>query len=334
MKNAFKILSAFLALTITFAALPNQASAFSKSPATVKKVAQNSDGGALAAIAGVQPQASAVAQTAKKAAANAVSVVPFRSDAMKTDIMATVVLPDAYFTNPEQRFPVVYLLHGFGGSHKTWIGIRPDLQRLASMYSVIIVCPDGKTSWYWDAPKKPQFKFETFVSKELVSQVDKKYRTIADRTARAITGLSMGGHGGLWLGFRHQDVFGACGATSGGVDIRPFPRAWKMSENLGERDSNKEIWDSHTVINQLDRLVPNKLAIIIDCGTEDFFYKVNENLHAELLKRKIPHDYITRPGKHNSPYWRNSIAYQLMFFDSYFHDKNFLWTRLGAPKKN
>jgi len=61
------------------------------------------------------------------------------------------------------------------------------------------------------------------VSKELIQWVDENYRTIAERGGRAISGLSMGGHGGLFLGFRHQDVFGACGSMSGGVDIRPFP---------------------------------------------------------------------------------------------------------------
>lgn len=58
---------------------------------------------------------------------------------------------------------------------------------------------------------------------------------------------------------------------SGGLDIRPFPDSWNMKARLGEYASNKEVWDNHTVINQLDRLKDGSLAIIIDCGADDFF---------------------------------------------------------------
>ena len=64
----------------------------------------------------------------------------------------------------------------------------------------------------------------------------------------------MGGHGALWLAIRHQDIFGAAGSTSGGVDIRPFPDNWDMKKQLGEYINNKEIWDNHTVINQINKL--------------------------------------------------------------------------------
>ncbi len=278
--------------------------------------------------------AKATTPAPKPKAPSTVQTILTHSKAMKKNVPVVVVLPDSYFKDNKTRYPVIYLLHGFGGNHRTWISVRPDLQKIASRYDIIFACPDGATSWYWDSPKNPALKYETYVAKELVSQIDKKYRTIKSPKGRAITGLSMGGHGGLWLAFRHQDIFGACGATSGGVDIRPFPKNWRMAESLGNKDSNQEIWEKHTVINQTHLLKPNKLAIIIDCGTEDFFYKVNEALHQDLLEKKIPHDYITRPGKHNSPYWKNSIMYQIMFFDSFFHDANFLWTRQGAPKKN
>lgn len=93
---------------------------------------------------------------------------------------------------------------------------------------------DGKNSWYWDSPTHADSQYETFVSSELVKYIDTHYSTIKDRKGRAVTGLSMGGHGGMWLSIRHKDVFGAGGSTSGGVDIRPFPHEWKMKEQLGE----------------------------------------------------------------------------------------------------
>jgi S-formylglutathione hydrolase FrmB len=60
------------------------------------------------------------------------------------------------------------------------------------------------------------------------------------------------------------------------------------------------------------------LALIIDCGSEDFFYKVNCQLHEKLLDRNIPHDFISRPGVHNWDFWNNSIQYQMLFMSKFF----------------
>ena len=128
----------------------------------------------------------------------------------------------------------------------------------------------------------------------------------------------MGGHGALWNALRHPDVFGAAGATSGGVDIRPFPMNWEMKKQLGEMAANKKVWDNHTVINQLDKIKNGDVALIIDCGEDDFFLNVNKELHQRLLALKIDHDFITRPGGHTLAYWRNSIDYQILFFDKFF----------------
>lgn len=131
----------------------------------------------------------------------------------------------------------------------------------------------------------------------------------------------MGGHGGLFLGFRHQDVFGACGSMSGGVDLRPFPRNWQLGQKLGDTIQNADNWKNYSVVNVIEKYTADSLAIIVDCGTEDFFYDVNKALHEKMLKLKIKHDYIERPGRHDWPYWNNAIKYQLLFFKNYF-DRN------------
>ena len=238
------------------------------------------------------------------------------SVAMNKDVPVTVILPNAYHSM--EKMPVVYLLHGHGDTHTAW-DVKGQTGVLADQYNVILVMPDGGTnSWYWDSPVDPTYKYETFVAKELVAYIDSHYKTLADRTGRAITGLSMGGHGGLWLGIRHQDTYGAAGSTSGGVDIRPFPKNWGMSLRLGTIEQNPKNWDNYTVINIVDQLKPDSMKLIIDCGTEDFFYEVNCALHEKLAAAKIPHDFYTRPGVHNWDYWRNSIKYQILFFSNYF----------------
>lgn len=239
------------------------------------------------------------------------------SPSMKKEIKTVVITPQSYTGKAEM--PVLYLLHGYSDSYAGWVNKAPIIKELSDLYKTIIVCPDAAYgSWYFDSPEDPSFRFETFVSHELIHWTDTHYKTVQSREGRAITGLSMGGHGGLYIGFRHQDVFGACGSMSGGVDIRPFPNNWEIAKRLGAQKKFPDRWEQHTVINQLHLLTPNSMRIIIDCGTADFFYSVNERLHQELVYRNIPHDYISRPGVHNWEYWNNAIKYQMLFFNEYF----------------
>lgn len=249
--------------------------------------------------------------------AGKVDTVNTYSAAMKKNIKAVVIIPHNYELGKE--YPVVYLLHGYSDDYTDWIMKVPVLKDLVDIYDLIIVCPDGGfSSWYWDSPIDEKFRYETYVASELVQWVDKNFKTIKNRSGRAITGLSMGGHGALFLALKHQDVFGAAGSMSGGVDIRPFPKNWDMALRLGKYAEHPEHWEKNTVINMLHLLTPNALRLIIDCGTEDFFFRVNENLHQKLLERNIPHDYITRPGAHNWQYWNNAVNYQLLFMKRFF----------------
>jgi len=246
-----------------------------------------------------------------------VDTIQVYSKSMQKNIKAVIVTPDNYAVAKD--LPVVYLLHGYSGNHLDWINKAKGFEKAADQFNMIIVCPDGGFgSWYWNSPVDPKSQYETFVSDELVKEIDSKYKTIKDRSGRAITGLSMGGHGALYLAIKHQDVFGAAGSMSGGVDIRPFPNNWDIAKLLGTYADQPERWEKNTVVNMLNLLTPNSLAIIIDCGTDDFFYKVNENLHQQLLYRNIPHDYISRPGAHTWPYWTNAVKFQMLFMRNYF----------------
>jgi S-formylglutathione hydrolase FrmB len=246
-----------------------------------------------------------------------VDTVTTYSAAMKKQIKAVVIVPGNYAT--AKALPVVYLLHGYSGNYADWITKARGFEKAADQYQLLVVCPDGGFgSWYWDSPVDSSFRYETYVATELVNWVDGHYKTIKDRKGRAITGLSMGGHGALYLAIKHQDVFGAAGSMSGGVDIRPFPNNWDMAKRLGTYAGHPQNWEQNTVINLLHLITPNSLSLLIDCGTEDFFYEVNKKLHEELSYRNIAHDFITRPGAHNWPYWQNAVQYQLLFMSNYF----------------
>jgi S-formylglutathione hydrolase FrmB len=229
-----------------------------------------------------------------------------------------VVTPDSY-KNKQQHYPVVYILHGHSGNYSDYVKKIPAIVAMADVYQEILVFPDGGfNSWYLDSPVDSSLRFETYVGKEIPSWIDQHYRTKAGRQYRAITGLSMGGHGALYLAIRHQDTFGAAGSMSGGVDFRPFPNNWQLAEKLGTYQEHASNWDQHVVVSQLSGLKNDSLSLIIDCGVKDFFIDVNRQLHQRLMEQGISHDYIERPGGHSWDYWSNSIMYQLFFFNRFF----------------
>ncbi len=259
--------------------------------------------------------------TAGIARAATVDTISIYSNSMQRSIKTVVIRPSSYGDNTK-RFPVVYLLHGAFGSYSNWILKVPHIQKLADEYQMMIVCPDGGyTSWYFDSPVDSSFRFETFVGMEVPAYIDANYRTIADRKGRAITGLSMGGHGGIFLGFRHADLYSACGSTSGALHVTVITNRYDVEKRLGDTAINRKYWNDWSVLNVVEHYPKDSLAIIIDCGTEDRVLPMNKAVHEKMMKLKIPHDYTERPGEHNWAYWNTSIDYQLLFFRRHFDKK-------------
>jgi S-formylglutathione hydrolase FrmB len=254
--------------------------------------------------------------------AGAVDTVFIRSAKMHKDIKCVVIKPDDY-DKSNIRYPVVYLLHGHGGNYAQWINLAPQLKKAVDDLHLLIVCPDGGySSWYFDSPIDSSIRYETYITRDVIAYIDAGYRTLPEKKGRAIAGLSMGGHGALYLSALHPDLFGAAGSMSGGVDIRPFPDKWDIAKVLGDITKFAPYWDEHSAINAMEKLKNNELRLIIDCGVDDFFMEVNRDLHRRLLQRRIDHDFIERPGEHNSAYWNNAVDSQMIFFRKYFDEMN------------
>jgi S-formylglutathione hydrolase FrmB len=251
-----------------------------------------------------------------------VDTVNIYSNAMHKSFNCVVIKPAVMMQTKGIAFPVVYLLHGYSDNYSNWIMKVPELKSYADEFKIIIVCPDGHfSSWYFDSPIDSAMRYETYIGKEVPAFIDANYPTISNRNGRAISGLSMGGHGGLFLGFRHADLFGACGSMSGGVDLASVRSRFDVIKRIGDTIQYAENWNKYSVIHVIENYPKDSLAIIIDCGTDDFFYANNHALHEKMLRLKIPHDYIERPGKHDWNYWANAVKYQLLFFRNFF-DRN------------
>lgn len=247
-----------------------------------------------------------------------VDTVSIDSKAMHRTYKAVVIKPGSY-KKKNGLFPTVYLLHGHSGDFTDWIKKVPQLKTYADDYQLLIVCPEGTySSWYWDSPVDTTMRFETYVAKEVPAFIDAHYRTIKDRRARAITGLSMGGHGGLFLGFRHAGFFSACGSMSAAVDIPSLlGRKIGIEKLLGDT-ANIERYKNYSVFAEMEHYPKDSLAIIMDCGVDDFTIDMNRKAHRRMVELKIPHDYTERPGKHEWPYWAGAIQYQLLYFHNHF----------------
>lgn len=243
------------------------------------------------------------------------------SKAMGKEIPNLVISPNSS-SNSSVSYPVVYLLHGAGGSFLDWSSNVAGLSQYCDNNELILVCPDaGFNSWYFDSPVDSSFRYETYITKELITQVDVLYPTIINSKFRAITGLSMGGHGAFYLAIRNQNIFSFAGSMSGGLDIRPFKNNWSLADRLGDFTSNQKNWEINTVTNMVKQLDNSDLELIFDCGKQDFFFEVNNVFHQKLLDNNIPHIYNVNEGSHNWNYWSKAIFTHLTFFTNKFQQQ-------------
>ncbi|UWY26364.1 esterase family protein [Flavobacterium sp. TR2] len=266
-----------------------------------------------------------------------VDTLQVASTAMGKTYKAAVVLPNSY-TKSKTAFPVMYLLHGAYGHFSDWLKNTPNkklVHNLADQYNMIIVMPEGETfSFYIDSPVNKESQFETFITQEVIQKVDKTYKTIANKSGRVITGLSMGGHGALYLSARHPELFCAAGSMSGAVDMSTMLNRDSsaqivklMQPVFGDKSGNTELYEQNSVLRMADKIKANKLPLIIDCGVDDFLIEPNRELHRRLVYNKVDHDYIERPGAHTWDYWENSLPYHALFFNK------ILAKNQGAAKK-
>lgn len=212
----------------------------------------------------------------------------------------------------KDKLPTIILLHGYGGNYKQWNNIM-DAQKYADDYGYILICPDGLVkSWYLNSPAKADWQYETFFFDELLPKLKTDFPI--DNDNLFITGLSMGGHGALWLFLKHPELFKSAGSTSGGINLRDAIGRFGVPELLGNPAKDSDIWLKYSVITEIYKLSGTKKEIIFDCGAGDFFYQSNNAMKKKCDSLKINATYISQPGVHNATYWKKSIKQQFEFF--------------------
>lgn len=244
-----------------------------------------------------------------------VQTVHFESTMVGKTLPYNVLLPIDYNQRAARtkRYPVLYLLHGLTGHYTNWLE-HAQLADYAKPYELIIIMPEGNDGWYSDSASVPTDKYESYIVRELIPDVEKRFRVSTKRGGRAIAGLSMGGYGALKFGVKYPELFAFAGSLSGALgaaswteaDLRGFEFIWRtLAPIFGLEDSPMRAAND---VNKLYREVPaSRIAalpyVYLDCGTEDPLLSSSRSLAAILLERKIPHEYRQLPGTHAWPYW-------------------------------
>lgn len=246
-----------------------------------------------------------------------VETIQLQSKLVNTTLPYNVILPADYRTSKTRRYPVLYLLHGLSGHYSDWL-TRTNVADYAAQYRLIIVMPEGNDSWYVDGAAGSNDKYESYILKELMPDVDRRYRTIQARYGRAIAGLSMGGYGAIKYGLKYPSTFAFAGSVSGAFGVTRYTEkemggaSWEpFLKTFGPVGS--ETRKANDVFEITRALTPGRVASLpyfyFDCGTEDAAQHFNPNreLSQLFLEKKIPHEYRELPGNHSWQYWDQQV---------------------------
>jgi S-formylglutathione hydrolase FrmB len=253
----------------------------------------------------------------ESAAVASVETVQFQSKLVNTTLPYNVILPPGYRAASTTRYPVLYLLHGWAGHYTDWL-TRTNVADYAAQYRMIVVMPEGNDSWYVDSGSGPADKYESYILKELVPDVDQRYRTIQARYGRAVAGLSMGGYGAIKYGLKYPASFVFAGSMSGAFGVTRYTQNEMGGSNwepflkiFGPVGS--ETRKANDVFEIARGLSSARVASLpyfyFDCGTEDAgqHFNPNRELSELFIEKKIPHEYRELPGGHSWAYWDQQV---------------------------
>jgi enterochelin esterase-like enzyme len=221
-----------------------------------------------------------------------------------------VYLPPDYY-HSQKHYPVLYMLHGAGGNYTEWTdSFLPEqadrLMAAGEIPPMIVVMPDGGGQTYWANWSEGGPRWGDYMTDDVVSTIDQRYRTLPNASSRAIGGLSMGGLGALNLALQHPDVFGVVGAHSPSVRLEPDPALWFLQ--------GQTFWENDPVWLAQNRQGLNGLTIWLDAGTEDVWLPNIEAVHAALLDEGLHPIWHNFPGPHEAEYWIEHVPDYLRFY--------------------
>ncbi|MBE7500494.1 MAG: esterase family protein [Verrucomicrobiales bacterium] len=206
-----------------------------------------------------------------------------------------VYTPPGYTS--DQKYPVLYLLHGIGGDETEWQRFAtPDvlLDNLIAdgkAVPMIIVMPNGRAQPD-DRPgpnpmaTAPAFaRFERDLLDDVIPAIQARYSTFTDRESRALAGLSMGGGQALNFGLGHLDTFAWVGGFSSAPNTKP--PAELVPDPAAAKEKLRLLW--------------------LSCGNKDGLIRISQGVHGYLKEQGVPHVWHVDGNGHDATHWRNNL---------------------------
>ncbi len=206
-----------------------------------------------------------------------------------------VYTPAGY--SPDQKYPVLYLLHGIGGDETEWQRlckpevIMDNLIADGKAVPMIVVMPNGRAQKNDRAEgnvfaSAPAFeKFEADLFEDVIPAIESRYAVSADREHRALAGLSMGGGQSLNFGLTHLDTFAWVGGFSSAPNTRP--PAELVPDPAAMREQLKLLW--------------------LGCGNKDGLIPISQGVHAYLKEHDVPHVWHVDSHGHDGVEWSKNL---------------------------
>jgi len=248
------------------------------------------------------------------------------SKILSQDREYAVYLPKSYSTNPDKKYPVLYLLHGGGGSHKDWpqqgslVGAANQIIDANDATEMIVVCPEaGKNLMnYFNSPG---WLYEDYFFQELIPFIESNYRVKADKKHRAIAGLSMGGGGTIVYASHHPEMFCAAYAMSAYLYRQNLPF---LNFNDPVQKKVHQLVDDNNCVKFVLNASKDKIEAMktvswfVDCGDDDFTFKPNLEFILAMQSAGVPMQVRIRDGAHTWEYWHSALYIALPFVSNEF----------------
>ena len=233
-----------------------------------------------------------------------------------------VVLPPSYDRDTARRYPVLYFLHDGWGNERSLDsnGVVASLSLLMSQGSLpefLLVAPGAPGSWFSDFHDGVH-RYEEFLTGDLIGEVESRYRVLAGRTSRGITGISMGGYGAFKLALKHPDLYGSVSSLSGALipmEWEDLPRysgfaRWTLKHVFGSsrQDNSLAANDVWEILRGLHFDRP-PFAAHLRAGAQDVYglNGVAAQFGAYLTEHGVPASVVLEPGGHDWAYWRRAM---------------------------
>jgi S-formylglutathione hydrolase FrmB len=236
--------------------------------------------------------------------------IKFFSNALQREMPYRVVLPAGY-SSTGQKFPVIYLLHGGGGGFRDWTNFSDIAQYAADGH--ILVMPEGESSYYVNSSTKPEDRYEDYILKDLIHDVEQRFPAAQSRDERAIVGISMGGFGAIVLALKHPELFAFAGGMSPALDVpsRPFSikriSQWRRFRSIFGSWNGQHQRENDPFVLARSADVTKAPYFFLSCGDKEGLLPANRKFASLLGQQNFKYEFHVAPGGHDWNQWNAQL---------------------------